>query len=244
VDKIIGWFDLYGYWVLFLGLLAEFIALPFPGETVMTYTGYLVYDGRLDLILCVVLAFAGTTLGITATYFIGGALGRPFFARYGSRIHMGPERFEQTAQWFDKYGSKILFIAYFIPGVRHFSGYFSGILRIPFRTFAIYAYSGALFWVILFIGGGYLLGPQWTDLHQFLSAHLGKAISIAATAVVILVFSVKRYRTRVLGLPAVLRKTLDPFGQGKGLSRTLYVVGAVSALIAVILVAFLLQMRK
>jgi membrane protein DedA with SNARE-associated domain len=41
-------FEEYGYGVLFFGLLLEFIALPFPGETTMAYAGYLSYAGTLD----------------------------------------------------------------------------------------------------------------------------------------------------------------------------------------------------
>lgn len=41
-------FEQYGYALLFIGLLLEFIALPFPGEITMLYVGYLSYLGVLD----------------------------------------------------------------------------------------------------------------------------------------------------------------------------------------------------
>ena len=58
-----------------------------------------------------------------------------------------------------------MIIAYFIPGVRHITGYFSGITQIPFRTYALYAYSGAFIWTGTFISLGKLLGPQWEQFH-------------------------------------------------------------------------------
>lgn len=72
-------FEEYGYGVLFFGLLLEFIALPFPGETTMAYAGYLSYAGTLDFGKLVLLAFLGTTLGMTITYFIGRWAGLPLF---------------------------------------------------------------------------------------------------------------------------------------------------------------------
>ena len=39
----------YGYSVLFFGLLLEFIALPFPGETTMAYAGFLSYKNLIHL---------------------------------------------------------------------------------------------------------------------------------------------------------------------------------------------------
>ena len=54
---------------------------------------------------------------------------------------MGPDRLEKMSNWFENCGNKLLLIAYFIPGVRHFTPViFSGITHISFRTLAIYAY--------------------------------------------------------------------------------------------------------
>lgn len=76
-------FASYGYSVLFFGLLLEFIALPFPGETTMAFAGFLSYTYKLDFMTLVVLAFAGTTSGMTITYFVGLKAGMPFIQRYG-----------------------------------------------------------------------------------------------------------------------------------------------------------------
>ena len=77
--------------------------------------------------------------------------------------------------WFDKYGYFLIFIGFFIPGVRHFTGYFAGIINLPFRRFAITIYSGALFWVSFLIGG-YWLGGNLHDIFGALEGHIGKII--------------------------------------------------------------------
>jgi membrane protein DedA with SNARE-associated domain len=77
----------YGYWVLFLALMLELIALPLPGEFIMTYAGLIVYQGKLDWFLSIVVAGTGACVGMTISYWIGYRLGTPFFEKYGSKVH-------------------------------------------------------------------------------------------------------------------------------------------------------------
>jgi len=180
-------FDQYGYEVLFLGLLLEFIALPFPGETTMLYAGYLSYTGILNGWAAFFWALAGTTIGMTITYFIGLKAGMPFLEKFGKWMLITPSKLEKTKKWYRKYGNVLVFIGYFIPGVRHVTGYFAGIIGSPFRTFAAYAYGGALFWCALFIGLGHLFGPQWEKVLYAIEKHSWKlAIGLVVLAVFVL----------------------------------------------------------
>lgn len=193
-------FAQYGYNVLFFGLLLEFIALPFPGETTMAFAGYLSYMGRLDFVVLILVAFLGTTVGMTITYFIGLRAGLPFIQRYGRWFLFSPAKLEKTQRWFGKYGSLLITIGYFIPGVRHFTGYFSGIIAIPFRKFALYAYSGALVWVILFLAIGKLFGPQWTVIFHMLESYAPWiALSAILLAALIVIYRLRTsYKSRLL----------------------------------------------
>lgn len=192
LEKIQHLFGSYGYSVLFFGLLLEFIALPFPGETTMAYAGYLSYKGQLDFGILLILAFLGTTIGMTITYFIGAKAGLPFITRYGKWFLLKQDKLDKTQKWFGKYGNALIFIGYFIPGVRHFTGYFAGIAAIPFRKFALYAYSGALFWVVLFLGIGKVFGPQWNVVFQL--AHKYSAYLLAGVGLLLLIAVIYRYR--------------------------------------------------
>ncbi|SHK90610.1 DedA family protein [Desulforamulus aeronauticus] len=157
-------FEQYGYAILFIGLLLEFIALPFPGEIAMLYAGYLSYLGVLNGWTALFLAFIGTIFGMTVTYFVGLKVGMPFIQYVGKWGFITPGKFDKTKEWFSRLGHFLVFIGYFIPVVRHITGYLTGILGSSFRIFAVYAYSGALFWCIIFIGLGYMFGSQWDHL--------------------------------------------------------------------------------
>ena len=106
---------------------------------------------------------------------------------------MGPERMEKTSRWFSKHGNKLLIIAYFIPGIRHITGYFSGITRIPFRTYAWFAYSGAFLWVTVFISLGKILGPQWGQFHSSVKKYLIIG-GIVAAIILVAIYMYKKYK--------------------------------------------------
>lgn len=162
LEWIEGMFREYGYFVLLLGLPVDFIALPLPpGQTTLTYSGYLAFKGILDMLPVILTAFAGSCIGITITYLIGHHVGAPLIQRFGKWLFLKPSYIEKTRRIYDKYGNRMLLISFFVPGVRQFFGYFVGIIRIPFRTFALYAYPGALIWVVAFVGIGYIFGDQW-----------------------------------------------------------------------------------
>lgn len=171
-------FELYGYVVLLAGLFLEFVALPFPGETTLTYSGYLSYKGILHLAPVIGIGFVGTTLGMTLTYWIGRSAGMPFLNRYGKWIFLTPAKLLKTRRWFLRYGPKLLFIGYFIPGVRHFTGYLAGIMGVPFRTFSLYTYTGAIFWVTGFAFLGYGFGPRWEFIISLIELHAWKVFVV------------------------------------------------------------------
>lgn len=179
LDWIQRLFEQYGYFVLLLGLPVDFIALPLPpGQTTLTYTGFLVYKDVLHMGLALLTALIGSMVGVTITYAIGYKIGAPLIDRYGKWIFIKPSYLEKTKRIYNKYGNKMLLLSLFIPGVRQFFGYFTGIIRIPYRTFALYAYTGTAIWVVTFIGIGYLFGEQWQYVISLVERYLKVIFSI------------------------------------------------------------------
>lgn len=183
--------DHYGYLVLFVALMLELIIFGIPTEILMAYAGFLVFKGDLSWPLAILTAAVGSCVGISVSYFIGQKLGFPFFKKYGHKVHMGPDRLEKFSGWFNKYGNGLIIVAYFIPGIRHITGYFSGITKLDFRKFMPFAYLGAFIWVSTFISLGKLLGPQW----QMLETYAKKYMIIAGVLIImvaLVLFLIKR----------------------------------------------------
>lgn len=205
------WLEHYGYGLILITLFLEMLALPLPGEMLLSYTGLFVFEGKLNFMLSITAASAGVTAGITLSYWIGYRLGQPFLHKHGHRVHLGEEQLLRMNVWFEKYGNKLLFIAYFIPGIRHITGYFSGATRMPFRKYALFAYSGAVFWVSLFISLGKVLGPKWEAYHQSVNRYM-ILFAVASAVLTLMIYFVKKYRQQVLAIfTGLLSKGIQHF---------------------------------
>jgi membrane protein DedA with SNARE-associated domain len=181
-------FEQYGYVLLFFGLFAESLALPFPGELAMAIAGHVAFFGKSNYWLDIMYAFLGATIGTTITYALGRKLGTPFFEKYGKYIFLNKRRFAKLADWFGKYGSKILLISYFIPGFRHFTGYMSGVLNIRFRTFLLFNHVGALAWVVVYVSIGRLFGAQLEQLLHLISIYSRVVVAILVVVLTLILF--------------------------------------------------------
>ena len=211
MNYFIGLLINYGYIVLFLGLMLELIAFPLPGELLMTYCGYLVYQNKLNWTLSILVAGLGASVGITFSYFIGKLLGDTFFKKYGKYVHLGPERLEKISLWFNQYGKKLLIIAFFIPGVRHITGYFSGIAKFKYKEFALYAYLGAFLWATIFISLGRGVGSKWVKYHG-LATRYSIRLSIIIGLSMVSVYVYKKHKTQIIEFTlSLLRRGIKTF---------------------------------
>ncbi len=189
-------FSEYGYIVLLIGLPLDAIALPIPpGNTTLTYAGYLSYKGVLDPLPALVSAYIGASLGVTFTYLLGYNLGMPLVERYGKWIFLKSKHIDKTKESYLRFGNRMLFFSYFMPGVRQFNGYFAGLIRIPFRTFALYAYTGAAAWVLVFFGVGYIFGNQWQFVFKLVERFF-LYFFIGLGCFIIIFLFVKRFKKR------------------------------------------------
>ncbi|MCM3166657.1 DedA family protein [Peribacillus frigoritolerans] len=148
----------YGYFAIY-GLLAiGIIGLPVPDEFMMTFVGYLSSISVLNVQGAFLVSFLGSISGMLVSYFIGKKVGKPFLRKYGKWIKMTPARLEKLEKWFNKYGPWTIIIAYFIPGVRHFASYISGMNGMGKRKYFIFAGAGAFSWCLVFTTFGYFIG--------------------------------------------------------------------------------------
>ncbi|MFT8317772.1 MAG: DedA family protein [Sporolactobacillus sp.] len=178
----------YGYLFLFLSLFLEMLAFPLPNELLMSYAGYLVYQGRMNLWLASLFGISGCLLGVTVTYWVGRRLGTPFFYKYGHYVHLYPERLDKFSRTFNSFGKGLLLIANFIPGVRHLIGYAAGVSRVSFRTYALFAYTGSIIWVLTFISLGVFLGPKYQVVTDAAKEYFSVIIILLIIAVILYYF--------------------------------------------------------
>ena len=169
------------YVILFISLILEFAALPLPGETMMVVAGVMAYNGHGSYVGMIIASALGTVIGMQFSYEIGRRLGTKAIDKYGVYIGLTPYRMTKAAEFFNKFGNIVIVIAYFLPGVRHILGYFSGISRIDAKKFHIYSTIGGVFWVVVFITLGYVLGPSAPHAFKLLHKY-GTMLFILAIA--------------------------------------------------------------
>jgi membrane protein DedA with SNARE-associated domain len=157
----------YSYIGIFIALGLGIVGLPIPDETLMAYAGFLVFQGKLNYLYTILVAFAGTSCGITIGYILGRAFGNPFVKKYASKMHVNPNEIEHAENFYNRYGKFALFIGYFIPGVRHMTAIFAGTSLMPYRTFALFAYTGGFLWTITLVSLGYFLGEKWHHVYMY-----------------------------------------------------------------------------
>src|ERR1051325_10589484 len=157
----IQWITQHGYAGIFSLLVFGIVGLPVPDEWLLTFSGYLVFRRTLMFLPTFAAAFLGSSCGITLSYILGRIFDTYVLLKYGSLVHITPELLQRVHSWFERRGRWTLLVGYFIPGVRHLTGYIAGASELTFANFALFAYTGAFCWAAAFITLGYVLGEEW-----------------------------------------------------------------------------------
>lgn len=157
----------YGMWfyaILFLIIFVEtgLVIMPFlPGDSLLFATGMLAaqFPENLNIWGVMFLMFAAAVLGDTLNYSIGKEIGIRIinFKLFGKQpVKM--EHIDRTHQFYEKYGSKTIVIARFVPIVRTLAPFVAGIGRMNYATFLTYNVIGGFVWVFGITACGYFLG--------------------------------------------------------------------------------------
>ena len=131
----------------------------------------------------IVVAICAASVGDNLGFFIGNRGGRPFLDRYQRRFRLKPEIFAQGEQLFARYGAATVFFARFIFGLRVIAGPLAGVLRMPWRNFAVWNFLGAAVWVCVISFVGYKFGQHWDRVVSVLEQMNIIAAGVAAVAI-------------------------------------------------------------
>jgi membrane-associated protein len=190
----------YGVWIyaiLFLIVFAEtgLVVTPFlPGDSLLFATGALAATGALDVRVAAVLVLVAAIVGDAVNYAIGRSVGLriihlsrtdPRWARW-----VNPAYIERAHEFFERHGGKAIVLGRFMPIVRTFVPFVAGVAEMTYPAFALYNVTGAVAWVGLCVGAGYLFGnvPVIKDNFSLV------AIGIVIVSVLPMVFEYLRYR--------------------------------------------------
>ena len=153
-----GYYANYGYLIVFIAAVIESTLIFgwfFPGMYLALMATLYSQQGTLSLPLVVLFAALGWLTGSSINY----AFGR--FGWYKIFLRLGLNKLLEKGQRLtDKYGRRAIFLSHSYPSFSPSVSVVSGIFKVPFSTFFLWALSSILFWTSLYAIVGYLAGYQ------------------------------------------------------------------------------------
>jgi len=161
--EIVNNYQTWTYLILFLIIFVEtgIVVMPFlPGDSLLFAAGMLAAQpNELNIWIMMILLLIAAILGDSLNYSIGKHFGMRVtkFKLFGKQV-VKDAQIEKTHAFYEKYGSKTIVIARFVPIVRTLAPFVGGIGRMHYGTFLTYNVVGAFLWVVGITLAGYFLG--------------------------------------------------------------------------------------
>jgi membrane-associated protein len=136
-----------------------FFGFFLPGDYLLFLSGVFCGLGLLTVNIFLLMpaifaaAILGSFTGYISGYYFGEALENKKENLFFKKKHI-----DKTKLYFNKYGSRTLIIARFLPIIRTFAPIMAGLVRMKFIPFNIYNILGGILWVLILVGGGYYFG--------------------------------------------------------------------------------------
>jgi membrane protein DedA with SNARE-associated domain len=191
VYSVLEWLSSLGYFGIALGLMVEVI----PSEIVLAYGGFLIASGQINFFGALIAGTIGGVLAQIFLYWLGYYGGRPFLERYGKYLLIKKKHLDVAEEWFERYGTGVIFGARFIPVVRHAISIPAGISKMPLSRFVLLTTLAIIPWSVLFLYLGMQLGNNWKQIEQLAAPYTDDA-AIAAGVLLLLYFLFQWYRKK------------------------------------------------
>lgn len=152
----------YGAWtylLLFLIIFMEtgLVVTPFlPGDSLLFTAGTFAALGAMKVSVLYLLLAAAAIFGDTVNYWIGHLIGPRAFS--GRIRFLKQEYLQRTHEFYERHGGKTIILARFVPIIRTFAPFVAGVGEMTYWKFLSFNVLGGLFWVALFVFGGYYFG--------------------------------------------------------------------------------------
>ena len=190
-------------WLFSILLLCGF-GLPIPEDISLIAAGYLSWcgdgEGRcpklpgLNVQTAFAVCFLAVLAGDTIAFFFGRRYGRRVLASKLAQRYFTPKRQLRTRAYFRKFGSKVVLVGRFTPGLRFTIFFTAGTLHVRPSVFFIYDFVAAAFSVPVLVYVAWLFGGQIDSVIKYArGAEHGILVALVIVGVII---GVKLWRRR------------------------------------------------
>ncbi|PYQ11512.1 MAG: hypothetical protein DMH00_08125 [Acidobacteria bacterium] len=179
-------------------LLLSALGMPLPEDLTLAAAGYLVSKNLMSPSLAALVGVLGVLTGDQFIYSLGKRFGPRVVAhRWFSHV-LTPERYTWIRGRFHRHGTKMVFFARFVSGLRGPVFLTAGVLQMPRGRFLLYDFAGSIFNVPLFMLAGYLAGPHLESI--LLHFHRAWHVALLLLTLVAAYFLLRRLARRRLGI--------------------------------------------
>jgi membrane-associated protein len=169
-QSILDRFGSYALWAAIVIVFVECGLFVFflPGDSLLFTVGLLIAHGTgvgAPIWLACVLLTASAIAGNAVGFLLGRRLGTAVF-RPDARL-LKTEYLDRTHAFFERYGSRAVILARFVPVVRTFITLLAGASRMDMRRYVTYTAVGGVLW-----GSGVTLLGYWLGHIAFVRTHI------------------------------------------------------------------------
>ena len=165
-----------GYPLLFLLIMAEAGGVPVPGETALIAGGVLAGRGDLSIEVVIVLAAVAAIVGDNIGYGIARHGGRRLLERPGFLEHHRRRVITTFEPFFERHGSKAVFLGRWILGLRVWASWLAGITHMEWRRFLLWNALGGISWAVTVGLAAYVIGDRADSILRTIA---GVALALA-----------------------------------------------------------------
>lgn len=160
------------YGVIAAAMLLENLFPPLPSELIMPLGGFLVQQGKLQLLPVLLAGLLGSVIGASFWYCIGRWIDavrlQSWLGRHGHWLGLPPALLPRSRRWFERHGVRVVFWGRLLPGIRPFVSLPAGFELMPALTFLLWTTAGTGIWVLLLTLAGLLLGSAYGQVSSWL----------------------------------------------------------------------------
>jgi membrane-associated protein len=154
------------------GLLVGFFL---PGDTLLLTAGVFAAQGKLPIALTLLVISVAAIAGDNIGYVIGKTAGRRLFRKKDGLLFRR-EYVERAEHFYERFGSKTMLLAHFVPVIRTFAPIVAGVAHMNRVQFVLFDAIGDIAWTLVITLLGYGFGSKIPNIDHYILPAVGCAM--------------------------------------------------------------------
>ena len=172
----------YGVLIVFVNVLVEQVGLPVPAVPTLIIAGALAASGQLSAVAVFGVAALACYIG-DGLWFAGGRIYGRRVLRLLCQISLSPDSCVRQSEYhFERWGSAVLVISKFVPGLSAVTPPLAGAMRMGWPSFIFLNGIGIALWTAIPIGAGMLFAGEIGRVIDTLESYGALALELVGAA--------------------------------------------------------------